>query len=131
MGGAVTRFVSAAAIACLAIPAWSGDMPDFGTKNFSPGGETPSYFSNEYGAPAVAADEITDDGGDGAPHRSLRASEPRHRAVAWGYRARFTAIRGSGYHVRPAGHSVRFANAKSTRIAATASRANRRITRAP
>ncbi len=93
-------------------------MPDFGTKNFNPGGDTPSYFSNEYGAPAFAADEVTDDGGDEAPHRSLRASEPRHHAAAWGYRARFATTHGSGYHVRLAGHATRFANARSTHIAA-------------
>jgi hypothetical protein len=131
MRGVLTRFVSAAAIACLAIPAWSASMPDIGTKNFSPGGDTPSYFSNEYGAPAVAADEITDDGADDAPHRSLRASEPRHHAAAWGYRARVTATHGSGYHVRLVSHATRFGNAKSTRVAAMAARANRRITRAP
>lgn len=88
-------------------------MPDFGTKNFNPGGDTPSYFSNEYGAPAVAADEITDDGADDAPHRSQRVSEPRRHGVAWGYRARFTATHGSGYHVRRAGHAVRFATRRA------------------
>jgi hypothetical protein len=106
-------------------------MPDYGTKNFNPGGDTPAYFSNEYGAPAVAADEVIDDGGDEVPHRSLRASEPRHHAAAWGYRTRFIATRGSGYHIRLAGHATRFTNARSTHIAAMAGRVNRHIIRAP
>src|ERR1700740_2908118 len=38
-------FVGAFVIA--SVPAFAFDLPDSGSKNFSPTGDTPSYFSNE------------------------------------------------------------------------------------
>ncbi len=79
MPGTLTRFVFAAAIACTALPALGAGMPDYGTKNFSPGGDTPSYFSNENRAVLGATEnENTDDGSD-TPLRSVQSvSEPTH-----------------------------------------------------
>lgn len=41
----ITFFASALTFACL--PVFAGDLPDYGSKNFSPAGDTPSYFANE------------------------------------------------------------------------------------
>ena len=41
----ITLLAGALAFACL--PAFAVDLPDYGSKNFSPSGDTPSYFANE------------------------------------------------------------------------------------
>jgi hypothetical protein len=41
----ITFLAGAFAFACL--PALAVDLPDYGSKNFSPSGDTPSYFANE------------------------------------------------------------------------------------
>jgi hypothetical protein len=116
MPGMVKRFVLAAALAGAAIPAWSAGMPDYGTKNFSPGGDAPSYFSNENGsALGLAANESMDDGGD-APIRSVRAAaEPNDGAwTASRHRhGKFASSRRSGSH-----RAIRWASAGGTRTVA-------------
>jgi hypothetical protein len=99
MPALLTRFVFTAVLACAAIPAWCAGMPDFGSKNFSPGGDTPSYFSNENGAVGVAASETMDDGSDDASIRSIETiSEPRQIArTTPGRHERFAVGRRSGY----------------------------------
>jgi hypothetical protein len=37
----------AGALAVATVPALAIDLPDYGSKNFSPSGDTPSYFANE------------------------------------------------------------------------------------
>ena len=37
----------AGALALVGLPAFAFDLPDSGSKNFSPSGDTPSYFNNE------------------------------------------------------------------------------------
>lgn len=41
----ITFLAGALSFACL--PALAVDLPDYGSKNFSPSGDTPSYFANE------------------------------------------------------------------------------------
>jgi hypothetical protein len=41
----ITALAGVLAFACL--PAFAVDLPDYGSKNFSPSGDTPSYFANE------------------------------------------------------------------------------------
>ena len=41
----ITFLAGALALACL--PALAVELPDYGSKNFSPSGDTPSYFANE------------------------------------------------------------------------------------
>jgi hypothetical protein len=41
----ITFLAGALSLACL--PALAVELPDYGSKNFSPSGETPSYFANE------------------------------------------------------------------------------------
>jgi hypothetical protein len=74
------RLVLTAAIAGAAIPAWSAGMPEFGTKNFSPGGDAPSYFSNENGVIGTAGTESWDDGGDAAIGSASDTGEPARMA---------------------------------------------------
>ena len=47
----ITVLAGVAAFAYL--PAFAVDLPDYGSKNFSPSGDTPSYFANE-SAPVAA-----------------------------------------------------------------------------
>jgi hypothetical protein len=95
----LTRLAVAAVIAGAAVPGLSAEMPDFGTKNFSPGGDTPAYFSNENGAFGLAAAEATDDGGENAAMRSL-PNEPSGRAVGHArHRAGVTFERRSPHRV--------------------------------
>jgi hypothetical protein len=76
--------LAALMIAWGAAPAWSAGMPEYGTKNFTPGGDAPAYFTNEGGALGVAADFGTD---QRTPAPAVRAeSEPRHTAHASGQR---------------------------------------------
>jgi hypothetical protein len=83
----LTRFVFAAAIACAALPARGAGMPDYGTKNFSPGGAAPSYFTNENGAVlGIPEAENTDDGADAADRAASAAPEPRRADIKSAYR---------------------------------------------
>ena len=43
----LTVIFLAGALAVTAVPAAAVDLPDYGSKNFSPSGDTPSYFANE------------------------------------------------------------------------------------
>jgi hypothetical protein len=93
MPNTLTKLALAAAMSCAALPGWGAGMPDYGTKNFTPGGDAPAYFSNESGAVlGVAADEAaTDDGADRTagslqyeprPERSARARLRHHDKFA-------------------------------------------------
>jgi len=43
----LTITVLAGVAAFAYVPAFAVDLPDYGSKNFSPSGDTPSYFANE------------------------------------------------------------------------------------
>lgn len=75
------RFVLAAAIAGCGLPAWAAGMPDWGTKNFSPGGDTPAYFTNETGAVVGAVAEGSDDGADTPLRAAQSTSQPPELAA--------------------------------------------------
>ncbi len=108
----LTRWVLAAAIASVGGPLWAAGMPDFGTKNFSPGADVPSFFSNEnavFAGPAPA--ESMDDGGD--------VSTGPIRAVAVARRSAGTAMHRHGLvtHARKSasGRAMHFARARNAR----------------
>jgi hypothetical protein len=119
MPGLLIRFAFAAAVASAAMPAWGAGMADFGTKNFSPGIDAPSYFSNENGAPG--ATEMTDDGGDDIPVRVVRTTSAAGQDEWTTSRrhAKFAALHGSrsrgAPQMQPAGyaHSTRAKSAHS------------------
>ena len=65
----LTIAAAAAAFALVSVPASAGEMPSYGTKNFTAPGDAPSYFTNQSGgesargpdtAAAPAADETDD-----------------------------------------------------------------------
>ena len=55
----ITFLAGALAFACL--PALAVELPDYGSKNFNPSGDTPSYFANE-AAPVSARTADTTQG---------------------------------------------------------------------
>ncbi len=124
MPNMLIRYALAAAIAGAATPAWSAGIPDFGTKNFSPGSDAPSYFSNETGAFLGAAASESEDGND-VPGSMQAAAEPDY-SVSTGPRhhSRLAYTGKSGSRGVARGHSLRFASTKSTR-STSASRSER------
>jgi hypothetical protein len=113
------RYALAAAIAGAGTPAWSAGIPDFGTKNFSPGSDAPAYFSNESGAFLGAAASENEDGSD-VPGSMQATAEPDY-SVSTGPRrhSRLVYSGRSGSRGTPRGYSLHLANAKSTRSMST------------
>lgn len=81
----------AAVIVLGAAPAWGAGMPEYGTKNFTPGADAPSYFTNETGALGVAADFGADPRAaalspavraESGPRRAATTSAHRHATPA-------------------------------------------------
>ena len=120
----ITFLAGALSFACL--PASAGELPDYGSKNFSPSGDTPSYFANE-AAPVSARTADTTQGDWSAVDEMAPARPAFERArSAHGHRARHgryavaqisgghgtgryggKAVRASAKHGRP---SARHAN---------------------
>ena len=101
----------AAALAVASSSALAVDLPDYGSKNFDPSGDTPTYFANE--AVPVAArtadtterdwsvvDAVAPERPRVEPSASTRTKTGRHGRYAWGHRA------GEGSFGR--GHSTHF-----------------------
>jgi hypothetical protein len=125
----LTKIWFAAMVGLASLPALAADMPGSGTKNFTPGGDAPSYFTNENGAVTgvAAVDETTSDDGvdqtlgsprsETAPMHSARTMTRRHGGLAASHRrgkysaANFTAR----------GRSAHIASANKTRIASVGS----------
>jgi hypothetical protein len=109
----LTRLFFAAAIAGAALPASAAGMPDSGTKNFDPGGATPSYFTNENGAAlGLTESEGADEGADTPDH--LVPIVPEHRRSTFvGYQSPTRSVT----HSRASGHVSRVAEARSARAA--------------
>jgi hypothetical protein len=116
----------ASGLAVATVPAVAVDLPDYGSKNFSPAGETPSYFANE-AAPVSArtadtterdwsvVDEMAPSGPTGDGGRSAHSHRGRH--------GRYAVAPRSGRHGgRYAGsaHSVRVAGANRSDAAGRA-----------
>ena len=109
----ITFLAGALTLACL--PALAVELPDYGSKNFNPSGDTPSYFANE-AAPVSArtADATPRDWSavdEMAPARPVsyahsgrhgRYAVGRHAAAGRGY-STHTAGGGSGKAVRTTG----------------------------
>src|SRR5215813_12758390 len=70
----ITALAGVLGFACL--PAFAVDLPDYGSKNFSPSGDTPSYFANE-SAPVSARTADTTERDWSAVDESARASHSR------------------------------------------------------
>jgi hypothetical protein len=116
----LTRFVFAAAMACAAFPVWGAGLPDYGTKNFDPGGATPSYFTNENSSVLGSAEnENTDDGAD-VPTRSVeREAESERPAGTTGHRhGRYTGRKAEAHaatQTHKKGHASQSVGTRSAR----------------
>ncbi len=121
MPSMLIRYALAMAITCAGTSAWSAGIPDYGTKNFSPGSDAPSYFSNENGAfLGAAASESTDDGSDDGIC-STEASPETDYSVSTGPRhhSRIAYTGRSGFRGASRDRSLHFASARSTRSMST------------
>ncbi len=121
----LTTICFAAMVAFASLPALAADMPVSGTKNFIPGGDAPSYFTNENAAfsGVAAVDETTSDDGvdqtlgsprsETGPMRSARTTTTRHGGLAASHRrAKYGAA-----NFAAGGRAAHIASASKTRIA--------------
>jgi hypothetical protein len=114
----ITFLAGAFAFACL--PALAAELPDFGSKNFSPSDNTPSYFANE--AAPVSARTADTTQGDWSAVDEIAPARPafegtrsahRHR----GSHGRYSVVQNSGRHGagRYGGKAVRATSGKHGR----------------
>jgi hypothetical protein len=114
----LTITVFAGALALASVPALAVDLPDSGSKNFSPSGDTPAYFANE-SVPVAArtADASERDWSDvdaiAPAHSSFGSVRSGHRYG--GRHHRYAYAHAAARHAvgRPGGatHSARFVRA--------------------
>jgi hypothetical protein len=126
---ALKAMVLAAVIGLAATPVWAAGIPEFGTKNFSPGEATPAYFSNENGTGDA---EAADDGADDTTTRPVdRVAAPRYavdaarqrRGQRWGKNAHSPShVRTVGYGRAAAGRFAGGTRANQAGFASTQSR---------
>src|ERR1700739_4604864 len=118
----ITFLAGGLALACL--PGLAVELPDYGSKNFSPSGDTPSYFANE-AAPVSARTADTTQGDwsavdEIAPARS--ASEGARSAYTHSKGpGRYAVAQKSGRHAAGGAHSARVAGAGGGNAARTTS----------
>lgn len=126
MPGKLTNIWFAAIMAILAgagLPAHAVEMPASGTKNFIPGGGTPSYFTNENGAASAAAADRTsfDDVVDQTVRAPQFRSRPVHSAAATRRHGKLAVSHASGKRsaakTAAKGRSTHLASAKRGRTA--------------
>jgi hypothetical protein len=118
----------AGVLAVVSFPASAIDIPDYGSKNFSPTGDTPSYFAKE-SAP-VSARTADTTAGDWTAEEAAAPMSSAAAPVASAHRktgrhARYAAARGSGHRspekLRDISHSTRSAKANTGKATKTAS----------
>lgn len=122
----ITLLAGALAFACL--PAFAVDLPDYGSKNFSPSGDTPSYFANE--AAPVSARTADTTQGDWSAVDEMVPARPSFEGsrLAHGHgrhHGRYSVVQNSGRHnaarygaARYGGRAVRATSAKHGRPSA-------------
>ncbi|HMD64280.1 MAG TPA: hypothetical protein VKF83_09935 [Stellaceae bacterium] len=115
----ITFLAGALAFACT--PALALELPDSGSKNFSPSGDTPSYFANETAPVSARIADTTerdwsavDDAAPAGP--TVERSRSAHTSA--GRHGRYAVAQRSGRHVagRSSGkaHLVRAASVRNT-----------------
>lgn len=119
MPGKLTKIWLAALLVCGGLSTAAAEMPASGTKNFVPGGEAPSYFTNEPGAvSSVAADETAADDGVDQISRSrhfetgLRPSADKIHGMRGKFAASHSAIR----HMAAANSRARESSTRAVRL---------------
>jgi hypothetical protein len=121
------RFAFVAALVYAAAPAWGAGMPDYGSKNFSPGGATPSYFTNENTAILGTAETDTDDGADASADMTGSTPESQRADRSSRYRVghHHGKLAGRSFEARATSHSrarggaLRSAAAEGSRTASS------------
>lgn len=122
MPNKLATLVTAVAFAASIVPAHAAGMPDTGTKNFVPGGDAPSYLTNENLAvapgsaaePAAAtADDQTEgsESSTGAPVHWAQTRAQHHGKLAADRKTAQRTAAKAKTHIR----SSHFANAKTVR----------------
>ena len=95
----ITFLAGALSFACL--PALAVDLPDYGSKNFSPSDDTPSYFANE-AAPVSSRTADTTEGDWSAVDEMAPARPafegPRSAHGHRRYHGRYALVQNSGRH---------------------------------
>jgi hypothetical protein len=114
----ITFLAGALTFACL--PALAVELPDYGSKNFSPSGDTPSYFANE--AAPVSARTADTTQGDWSAVDEMAPARPAFEGTRWahghrGRHGRYAVAQTSGRHGsgRYGGKAVRATSAKHGR----------------
>jgi hypothetical protein len=147
--------VLAVALSAAGVPAYAAEIPVYGTKNFTPGGDTPAYFTHNVAAPTVrsedwsAADQAAGPAAPAAAAEHVSQATARHHGKVAGNHhggshvaskakgksraSRATAAKpgkatrtASAAHARPAGSShARLASSGKTRSTTHTSHATR------
>jgi hypothetical protein len=110
--------VLAAAFAVSIIPAHAAGMPDSGTKNFIPGGDTPTYLTNENlaVAPGTAAEPAAATAFDQTEGPERSAAAPMHSVQTKARRhGKLAAGRKTAHHAAANGKT----KTRSIRVAST------------
>ena len=97
----ITFFAGALSFACL--PALAVELPDYGSKNFSPSDETPSYFANETAPVSARIADTTQS--DWSAVDEMAPARPAFE----GTRSAYTHSRGHGRYAngqRPGRHAA-------------------------
>lgn len=112
----------AGALAVAAVPAFAIDLPDYGSKNFSPSGDTPSYFANEAAPVSARTADTTQHDWSAVDDMAETESVERTRAAYThsGRHGRYSVAQRSGRHA-----SGRSGVAHSARVSATVGYAGR------
>jgi hypothetical protein len=80
-------------------PVFAVDLPDYGSKNFSPSDDTPTYFANENEAVSARTADTTERDWSAvdamAPTRPAGSARTAHRTIGHG---RYAPAHGSGRH---------------------------------
>jgi len=108
----ITFLAGALTFACL--PALAVELPDYGSKNFSPSGDTPSYFANE--AAPVSARIADTTQSDWSAVDEMAPARPASEGARSAYthrkgHGRYAVGQRSGRHGAGGAHSGRVAGA--------------------
>ena len=117
----ITFLAGALSFACL--PALAVELPDYGSKNFSPSGDTPSYFANEAAPVSARTADATQGDWSAVDEMAPARSSFEGSRSAHGHRrhyGRYSVVQNSGRHGagRYGGKAVRATSAKHGRPSA-------------
>lgn len=125
----LTIAVMAVLLGAAGWPAFAAEMPAYGTKNFTPGGDTPAYFTHSVAAPTVRSEDWSAADQAAATAAPAAASEHASRATER-HSSRTASHHRGGSHVagkaKDKSHASRMAAARPGKTTRTASSAHSR-----